>query len=195
MSRRFGNWEALWFLVLVSGAGCVSPAPLQADEWGWHYRGPAVVASGRLTTVPVPGPTGETVHQIVRISGSRNGVVIDSLQSTGTAIPGNAPYRVDNRLGSTEPRLTASGFGYALADGTSANPFFQTHSVPHGYREYFSRAPFLDGTLGPEDAETPVEFVVSRWEMTTPWREVGLLAALGWGLAWISRLRGRPVAR
>jgi len=126
-------------------------ARLRADEWVWRYTGRGVVASGRLETVRVSdsGAGLAPSSLVVRISGNRNGVPIVSLQATGTAIPGNAPYRVDNRLAPGEPRLSGNGFGFSLEDGSSANPFYQTHTIPHGYREYFSRAPFVDGTLGP----------------------------------------------
>jgi hypothetical protein len=175
---------------LVWGVGLwLFPRP---DLWSWRYSGPGVEAQGRLVTVPVVGD--ETAVQVTQISGSRNGVNIAALQPAGTAIPGNEPYRVDNRLSWRDPPLTGDGVGYRLADGAYANVFFQTHTNPHDFREYVSQPPFVDGTLGPEDAETRVTFEVSRLAVTPLWWGVwpAVLAGLGVVLRrwWLGR-RGR----
>jgi hypothetical protein len=150
---------------LVWGAGLwLFPRP---DLWAWRYSGPGVEAHGRLQTVPAAGDAAAV--QITQISGSRNGVAIVALQPVGTAIPGNEPYHVDNRLSLRDPPLTGDGVGYRLADGAYANFFFQTKTQPPDFREYFSLPPFVDGSLGPEDAETKVTFEVSRLAVTPLW--------------------------
>jgi hypothetical protein len=83
---------------------------------------PGVSASGTFTTNDAPDGAG--FYQIVRISGTDNGATITGLQPTGTAIPGNEPYAVDNLVSAVEPRLTTHGFGFSLANGNNANPFY-----------------------------------------------------------------------
>jgi hypothetical protein len=77
-------------------------------------------------------------------------VAITDLQPTGTAIPGNEPYAVDNLVSAAEPRLTTHGFGFLLANGNYANPFYNGSS----YYEYLSVPPYVNGA-GPEK---PVSF-------------------------------------
>jgi hypothetical protein len=43
-------------------------------------------------------------------------VTITGLQQTGTAIPGNERYAVDNLVSAVEPRLTTHGFGFSLGE-------------------------------------------------------------------------------
>lgn len=136
-------------------------------EWTWRYAGPGVQAAGRFTTSPHGDESGG--FEIIQISGSRQGVAIAALQGRGTAIPGNEPYHVDNRLFPREPRLTGDGVGFRLADGSYANLFFQTHTPPHDVREYFSSPPFVDGTVGPEDAETSVVFQIEQVPPSPRW--------------------------
>src|SRR5215831_18555901 len=89
--------------------------------WNWSYSGTGVSASGTFTTEVAPDGTG--FYQIVGISGTDNGATITGLQPTGTAIPGNEPYAVDNLVSAVEPRLTTHGFGFSLSNGNNANPF------------------------------------------------------------------------
>jgi len=119
--------------------------------WNWSYSGGGVSASGTFTTNDAPDGAG--FYQIVGISGTDNGATITSLQPTGTAIPGNEPYAVDNLVSAAEPRLTTHGFGFSLANGNYANPFYNGSS----YFEYLSVPPYVNGA-GPEK---PVSFAAT----------------------------------
>ncbi len=67
-----------------------------------------------------------------------NGVAITGLQPAGTSIPGNDGYPVDGLVKAEAPQLSLHGFGYALADGTYANPFYGDRFVPPGVYAFFS---------------------------------------------------------
>ncbi len=116
--------------------------------WNWSYSGTGVSASGTLTTNDAPDAAG--FYQIVGITGTDNGATITGLQPTGTAIPGNEPYAVDNLVSAAEPHLTTHGFGFSLANGNYANPFYNGST----YYEYLSVPPYVNGA-GPE---RPVPF-------------------------------------
>ena len=116
--------------------------------WNWGYSGAGVSASGTFTTNDAPDAAG--FYQIVGITGTDNGVTITGLQPTGTPIPGNEPYAVDDLVSAAEPRLTEHGFGFCLANGDYANPFYKGSS----YYEYLSVPPYKNGA-GPE---RPVSF-------------------------------------
>ncbi len=90
---------------------------------------------------------------ITGITGSRNDQVITGLQATGTPIPGNAPYAVDNLVSSGGPQLTEHGFGFSLANGDYANPF----GKGSGYLEYVSAPPYPAG----KGTELPVTFTAA----------------------------------
>ena len=124
--------------------------------WTWSYSREGVFAHGILKTTDEVDGNG--FYLITAISGERNGEKITGLQPAGTAIPGNEPFAVDNLISPDGPQLTGSGFGYALADGTYANPFFASFDNPETYLEFFSAPPFGSG-IGPEDSELPVDFV------------------------------------
>jgi hypothetical protein len=118
--------------------------------WQWEYSGPAITAAGTFTTVDSPDANGG--YLITGITGTRNGITIIGLQASGTSIPGNEPYVVDNLvfLGSG-PQLTSNGFGFSTADGASANPFYADFLPAPGYLEFFS-------TPGLGSSELPVQF-------------------------------------
>jgi hypothetical protein len=116
--------------------------------WNWSYSGAEVSASDTFTTDDAPVEAG--FYRIVAITGTDNGMTITGLQPTGTAIPGNEPYAVDNLVSAAEPRLTAHGFGFSLANGNYANPFYNGSN----YYEYLSVPPYAKGA-GPE---RPVSF-------------------------------------
>ena len=116
--------------------------------WNWSYSGAGISASGTFTTNDTPDGAG--FYQIVGISGTDNGAAITSLQPTGTAIPGNEPFAVDNLVSAAAPQLTGNGFGFSLANGDYANPFY----TGSGYQEYLSVPPYVNGA-GPE---SPVSF-------------------------------------
>ncbi len=117
-------------------------------RWNWSYSGTGLSASGTFTTNDATDEAG--FYQIVEITGADNGVTITGLQPTGSAIPGNEPYAVDNLVSTAEPRLTEHGFGFSLANGNYANPFYNGSN----YYEFLSVPPHLKGA-GPE---TPVSF-------------------------------------
>ena len=119
---------AVGFALIASGA--------QASTWRWSYQGEGVAASGAFTTKDAPDPDG--FYEITGITGEANGVAITGLQSSGTSIPGNDGYPVDNLVRRDAPRLTIHGFGYALANGTYANPFYGAHFAKPDYYAFFS---------------------------------------------------------
>jgi hypothetical protein len=115
-------------------AAAIFPIHGQTSEalllWNWSYNGTGVSASGTFTTNDAPDAAG--FYQIVGITGTDNGATITGLQPTGTPIPGNEPYTVDNLVSAVEPRLTEHGFGFSLANGDYGNPFYKGSS----YYEY-----------------------------------------------------------
>jgi hypothetical protein len=110
--------------------------PAEALEWRWSYQGEGVTASGSLTTKDTPDAGG--FYAITGIKGEMNGVAITGLQPPGTSIPGNDGYPVDGLIKAKAPHLSLHGFGYALADGTYANPFYGDHFVPPAVYAFFS---------------------------------------------------------
>jgi len=108
----------------------------QATTWKWSYKGEGVVASGTFTTKDAPDSDG--FYGIITIAGQANGVAITGLTPAGTVIPGNDGYPVDNLVRTAAPQLSKHGFGYALADGTHANPFFGAHFAKPAYYAFFS---------------------------------------------------------
>ena len=83
---------------------------------------------------PAPGPHIDDSLD----PGEANGVAITGLQKPGTSIPGNEGYPVDGLIRTEAPQLSLHGFGYALANGTYANPFYGDHFVPPGVYAFFS---------------------------------------------------------
>jgi hypothetical protein len=123
--------------------------------WTWSYRGEGISARGTLKTTDTADADG--FYLITAIAGERNGETITGLQPTGTPIPGNEPFAVDNLIRAEGPELTGNGFGYALEDGTYASPFFADFRVLEIYLEIFSAPPFGPETRS-EDSELPVDF-------------------------------------
>jgi hypothetical protein len=122
-------------LSLLIAAALVAPSA-EASEWRWSYQGEGVAASGSFTTKDAPNAAG--FYEITGIKGEMNGVAITGLQPAGTSIPGNDGYPGDNLLRTEAPQLSLHGFGYALADGTYANPFYGDRFVPPGVYAFFS---------------------------------------------------------
>ena len=123
-----------------------------ATIWTWSYIGSGITAAGTLTTGDASDSNG--FFEISAISGARNGVSIVGLQPAGTAIAGNEPYAVDDLINPASPHLTLDGFGYLLADGTSANPFWNSSLTPPQYREVIS----VTSSGGPSLTEVAVAF-------------------------------------
>lgn len=122
-------------LSLVSLAALFT-LPAEARDWRWSYQGEGVTASGSFTTTDTSNADG--FYAITAIKGEANGVAITGLQPAGTSIPGNDGYPVDGLVRTEAPQLSLHGFGYALADGAYANPFYGDHFVPPGVYAFFS---------------------------------------------------------
>jgi hypothetical protein len=126
----------LKFAPTLAIAAALVALPAEALEWRWSYQGDGVAASGSFTTTDTPNADG--FYEIAGIKGEMNGVAITGLQPAETSIPGNDGYPVDNLVRTDAPQLSLHGFGYALANGTYANPFYGAHFVPPGVYAFFS---------------------------------------------------------
>ena len=156
MHRRTRSHLPGLLLALAGAMLSTLPVAAQASLWSFSYSGAGISASGSLTASDTPDGAG--FRQVTGISGQRNGVAITGLTPTGTAIPGNEPFVVDNLLSGAATQLTGDGLGFSLADGSYANVFFASFLAPQGYLEYHSVAPFVAGVAGIEDSELPVAF-------------------------------------
>jgi PEP-CTERM motif len=175
MHRRFASilrcvvWVSLASVTLVN----VTNAHASPLYWSWSYSATGITASGTFVTDDTPDGSG--FYLITGITGTRNGSAITALQPTGTAIPGNEPFAVDNLVRPDGAQLTHNGFGYALADGTYANPFFADFLSPPRYLEFFSMPPFTEGS----GTELPIGFAVSLIAIPEPDTWALLLIGLG----------------
>ena len=123
--------------------------------WQWSYSGTGISASGAMTTSDTLDANG--FHQILSVSGKRNGDVITGLFTTGSAIPGNEPYAIDNliKVGSSG-QITSEGFGYTLASGAHANPYFADFLAPQAYYEVFTQGTTFIGEAAVVFSASPV---------------------------------------
>ena len=170
--------------------------------WDWRFSlvgaNPSQpVLSGTFTTGDTPDADG--FYEITALTGNRLGVAIVSLQPTGTAIPDNMPYPVDNRIRPLHPdgQMTKARFGYGLANGWFENPFLATWELPGlVYYAFLSKPPF--GTQTPQTEEPQVIFEASI-RVPEP-LSAGLLLSGLLALGWVqsvgrspsnARLRGR----
>lgn len=167
-------WRSL-FCLLLGYMADTTPAQASPLKWNWSYSATGIAASGTFTTVDTPDASG--FYLITAISGTRNGEAITGLQTTGTAIPGNEPFAVDNLVRLFGPQLTHNGFGFATSGGNFANPFFADFLSPPRYLEFFSAPPFTGGT-GPGDSELAIGFTAS----VVPEPETWALMLAGIGL-------------
>ncbi len=127
--------------------------------WSWNYFGAGITASGTFTTLDSPDAQGG--YLITAITGARNGQTITALQPTGTWIPGNEPYAVDNLVfAGAGPELTKAGFGFALADGTYSNPFYADFLPTPEYLEFYS--------MPDSDSSTELAVAFSATLVSTP---------------------------
>lgn len=137
------------FCVIAAGLVLLAAGSAQASHiWNWHYAGAGIAAEGTLTTSDTANSEG--FYEIIGITGARNGAKITGLQPSGTAIPGNSGYPVDNLISRNRPQLTGHGFGFSIAGGDYANPFYNGSS----YLEYVASPPYPDG----KGSELPVRF-------------------------------------
>lgn len=137
--------RAMWLALMSVGALIAMSTPANALIWNWSYSGAGLTAGGTFTTVDTPDPSG--FYLIAGIAGARNGAAIVGLQLTGTPIPGNEPFAVDNLVRLESPHLTVQGFGYAITGGTFSNPFFASFLQPAEYLEFFSAPPAASSEL------------------------------------------------
>ena len=153
--------------------------PATAAAWKWSLTGPGIDAAGTFRTTDAPDADGFV--EITSIAGSRNGIAITGLQHSGTAVPGNDGYPVDNLLRAHGTQLTGNGFGYRLADGAYSNPFYADFETPPANYEFFSFPPF-----GPADhTEGPVTFSASLIPEPATWS----IMALGLVVVGVARRR------
>jgi hypothetical protein len=154
-----------------------------AKDWNWNYSGTDIAASGTFITDDTPNNLG--FYQISGINGTRNGEVITGLQQTGTAIPGNEPFNVDNLISPNTQQLTGDGFGYSTSGGNYASPFFASFLPTPGYLEVFSTPPILPGAgnLGANGSELPISFSATITAVPEPSSILSLLAIATLGAA------------
>jgi len=152
---------------LLIGIAAFAVSAHASTLWSWNYSGVGITASGTFTTLDSPDAQGG--YLITAIAGTRNGQTITSLQPTGTWIPGNEPYAVDNLVSAGPgPQLTKAGFGFALADGTYSNPFYADFLPMPGYLEFYS--------MPDSDSSTELAVTFSATLVSTP--EPGTFALL-----------------
>lgn len=175
--------RALRVGALVAAFSAIA-SPAHALLWNWSYTGSGFVGVGTLTTGDMPDGFG--FYPITGITGTRNGVAITGLFATGTAIPGNEPFALDNLISQTSPQLTTHGLGFSLADGNFVNVFFASFLPVPGYLEVYSAPPFVTGPggFGSEDHELPASFTatpVRSGSVPEPATLALLAAGLGFG--------------
>ena len=118
-------------LALSLAAATAAGSAQASTRWRWTCTGPGFEAKGELTTDGHPDADG--FYAITGIAGEANGVAITGLQPARTAIPGNEGWPVDGVVRAQAPQLSAGGFGFALADGSYANPFYGARFDPPGF--------------------------------------------------------------
>ncbi|NEP14727.1 MAG: PEP-CTERM sorting domain-containing protein [Symploca sp. SIO2C1] len=172
------NIIALSITVLTATSGLVfgKIETASALTWNWSYSVTGVDASGTLTTNDTPDDLG--FYQITGITGTRNNETITGLEATGTSIPGNEPFELDNLISLNPEQLTSDGFGYSTSGGNFVNVFFASFLEPPGYFEIFSAPPFVPGfeNFGPEDSELPGTFTAAPISVPEPISTLSLFA-------------------
>jgi hypothetical protein len=168
-------------LTATSGLFFWTIQPASALSWNWNYSGTDIAASGTFTTNDTPNDLG--FYLISGITGTRNGETITGLQATGTPIPGNEPFNVDNLISLNTQQLTGDGFGYSTSQGNYSSPFFASFLPTPDYLEVFSAPPIIPGfeNFGFEDSELPISFSATIITVPEPTSILSLLtlAALG----------------
>ncbi|MBW4673502.1 MAG: PEP-CTERM sorting domain-containing protein [Desmonostoc geniculatum HA4340-LM1] len=163
-------------IVATSGLVFGTMQAASALNWTWNYSGVGITADGTFITNDTPDDLG--FYQILGITGTRNGETITGLQPTGTPIPGNEPFNVDNLISLNAQQLTGDGFGYSTSGGNYSSPFFASFLPTPGYLEVFSAPPFIPGfeNFGPEDSELTISFSASIVTVPESTSIVSLLA-------------------
>jgi hypothetical protein len=125
-----------WAALIVAGILWMQNAAAE-KIWNWKYTGHNIAASGVFTTSETADSQG--FYQISKISGHRNGELITGMHPTGSAIPGNEPYTLDNLIRiDAQGQITMHGFGFSTVSGNYANPFFADFLATPGYMEVFT---------------------------------------------------------
>lgn len=174
-------------LAATSGILIATSQAASALTWKWSYSGTGIAASGTFLTNNTPDSSG--FYSILGITGTRNGETITGLQPTGTPIPGNEPFEVDNLIRFNFAQLTGDGFGYSTSGGNYVSPFFASFLSPPGYLEYFSAPPFNPLPPESEDSEIPITF--SATLVPEPSNILGLVTVVGLGFGLKRRLNSR----
>ncbi|WP_297325203.1 hypothetical protein [Nitrosomonas sp.] len=119
-------------------AGALSMQNVRAEKiWNWRYTGSNVAASGTITTSETVDSQG--FYQISSITGHRNGELITRLYPSGSAIPGNEPYVLDNLIRTgTSGQITLYGFGFSTVSGNYVNLFFADFLTTPATMEMFT---------------------------------------------------------
>ena len=118
-------------LALALGAAMAATDAQASMLWRWTCTGLGFKAKGAFTTNDKPDADG--FYAITGVTGEANGIAITGLQPAKTAIPGNEGWPVDNLVRPRAPQLSNGGFGFALADGSFANPFYGARFDPPGF--------------------------------------------------------------
>ena len=168
--------------------GTIQSAAAATLNWDWNYTGAGIAANGTFTTDDTPDGAG--YYLITGITGTRNGVAITGLQPTGTPIPGNEPFKVDNLISLNPRQLTGDGFGYSTANGSFVSPFYASFLPTPGYLEVFSTPPFVSGyqNLRP-GSELPVSFSAQIASVPEPLTFIGSWIGISAGLAMRKKLK------
>ena len=170
-------WRAAIFVPVMALTANMAAASV---VWDWNYSASGINASGTFITVDSPNADGG--YLITAITGSRNGEAITGLQPTGTPIPGNEPYTVDNLIfPGPGPQLTSHGFGFSTSGGDFSNPFYADFLPEPGYLEFFS----MPAAPGDGHTELSVQFSAAQVAVPepAPLGTIAVVLALGTVLA------------
>ncbi|MDJ0658424.1 MAG: PEP-CTERM sorting domain-containing protein [Crocosphaera sp.] len=179
------NVALLSVTILVTTSGLIlgNIKKSLALTFNWSYQGTGIDASGTLTTNDTPDELG--FYLITDITGMRNGESITGLHPTGTSIPGNEPFIVDNLISLDAEQLTKDGLGFSTSGGNFINIFFADFLNPSTFLEVFSAPPFIPGfeNFGPEDSELPVTFQATLISVPETSSTLSFLALATLGIA------------
>ncbi|ACK71318.1 conserved hypothetical protein [Gloeothece citriformis PCC 7424] len=185
------NVKLLSSTVVAATSGLIfgTMQPASALNWNWSYSGTGVNASGTFITNDIPDDLG--FYLITGITGTRNGETIIGLQPTGTPIPGNEPFIVDNLISLNSEQLTGDGFGYFTSGGNFVSPFFASFLQPAVYLEVFSAPPLTPGfeNFGPEDSELAITFSATPIVVPEPSHTVSAIVIGTLGLVLKGKLK------
>lgn len=158
-------------LATIAVLGALAAPQAWADiVWNWGYTGDGIQAGGQFTTTDAVDAEG--FYLITGITGTRNGDLITGLYPTGSAIPGNEPFALDNlvRFGA-DGQLSVHGFGFTTASGGYSNPFYADFFSPPIYMEVFTTATSYD--------EVAITFTAAASVVPEPASVLLVLAGLG----------------